>query len=211
VRDVRGLPAARATVRVSGPPLRTLTDDAGRFTLREVPSGTQQFEVNRLGSWPGSQLVDVPATGARDISLALGPRAEAMARAPAPDNNTDDPTGFEERRNAGIGQFIWGADLAKSQTKDISELLLQAPMLFRGTTGRVKLIKMKGVSDAPCTPNYFINGYPWHSGIAGLAQIEVEQSLDLGNLRGVEVYSHAAVPAIFDRKNGCGSVIIWTR
>jgi hypothetical protein len=211
VRDVRGLPAARATVTVSGPPLRALTDDAGRFSLREVPSGTQLFEVRRAGSWPGSQFVDVPGTGARDISLALGPRAEATARTPPVAGDLDDPTGFDERRNAGIGQFIWGPDLAKVRSKDISELLLQAPMLFRGSTGRVKLIKMKGRADAPCTPNYFINGYPWRSGIPGLAQIELEQSLDFGKLRGVEVYGHAAVPAIFDRKNGCGSVVIWTK
>jgi hypothetical protein len=211
VRDVRGLPAARATVTVSGPPLRALTDEAGRFSFREVPSGTQLFEVKRVGAWPGSQLVDVPGAGARDISLALGPRAEAMGRAPTTDSSPDDQTGFEERRNAGIGQFISGADLAKMRSRDINDLLLHAPMLFRGATGHVKLIKMKGIADAPCTPNYFINGYPWRSGIAGLAQIEVEQSLDLGNLRGVEVYSHAAVPAIFDRKNGCGSIVIWTR
>ncbi|HVT38977.1 MAG TPA: carboxypeptidase-like regulatory domain-containing protein [Gemmatimonadaceae bacterium] len=211
VRDVRGLPAARAMVTASGPPLRALTDEAGRFSLRDVPSGTQLFEVRRVGSWPGSQLVDVPVSGARDISLALGPRAEAIGRAEQGASNPDDETGFEDRRNAGIGQFIWGSGLAKSRVKDISDLLLQAPMLFRGTTGKVKLVKMKGIANASCTPNYFLNGYPWRPGISGLAQIEVEQSLDLGILRGVEVYSSAAVPPIFDRKNGCGSVIIWTR
>ena len=211
VRDAAGKPASNAIVTVFGPQLSALTDEGGRFTLRDVPTGTQLFEAKQIGSWPRTELVDVPRVGVKELALSLGPRASGLAAVRAVGPNTDDRTGFEERRYAGIGQFVAPEANEKKPARSLTSLLLRASWLFLGTTGRLKIIKMKGATGVDCVPNYFINGYAWRAGISGMAEREFQSVLEPGQIRGVEVYPHSAIPPFFDRRNGCGSVIMWTR
>jgi hypothetical protein len=212
VRDSRGNPAPNATVKVAGSSLRAVTGETGRFVIRDVPSGTHVFEAKLLGTWPTTELVNVPQAGAYEVALRLGPGASSLPPArPTGGANLDDVTGFEDRRFAGIGQFIVPDASEKKPPKNLTQLLLRASWLFRSSNGWREFIKMHGPGRSDCIPNYFVNGYPWRAGFQGLALTEMSQALDPGDIRGIEVYSAAAVPPMFDRRNGCGSIVVWTR
>ena len=211
VRDAAGKPASNATVTVFGPVRTALTDEAGRFLIRDVPTGTQLFEARQIGAWPRTELVDVPRAGATELALSLGPRATGLPPVRSVGASPDDDTGFEERRHAGIGQFVAPEASEKKPAMSLGSLLLRAPLLFVGTTGRLKIIKMRSASGTDCVPNYFINGYVWRAGISGLAEREFQSVLEPGQIRGIEVYPYSAIPPFFDRRNGCGSVVMWTR
>jgi carboxypeptidase family protein len=212
VRDTRGNPAPNASVKVAGPSLRTVTDAAGRFVIRGVPSGTQVFEAKQLGAWPVSTLINVPQAGTQEISLALGPRAPGLPPPrPTVGATPDDDTGFEDRRLAGIGQFVVPGAQEGKPPKTLTQLLLRASWLFRSTSGWREFVKMHRPGRADCLPNYFVNGYPWRAGFQGLALTEISQALEPADIRGIEVYDAGAIPPIFDRRNGCGAIALWTR
>ena len=212
VGDAGGAPVRDALVRLAGSERRALTDGAGAFSIAGVPLGTQQFEVRRAGHWPGTAVVDVPANGVHGARFALGARASKLGPVPPVDSATrDDDTGFEDRRRAGIGQFVTAAEIGKKPVRSLNDVLVRASMLSLAFTARQRLVRMKGAAGEPCAPTFFLNGFAWISGIRGLAQSDIQSVLEPAELRGVEVYAPAQIPERFNRRNGCGVVVLWTR
>jgi hypothetical protein len=235
VRDGRARPAARATVTLRGPsPLSAWTDDAGRFVFDHVPTGTQSFEVRQQGTWPAVAEVDIPSAGRRDVELRTGQRDPSRGPvSPATALAGGDPTGFDDRRESGIGRFLTSDEIAFANVKTLPEALLRLPPLVVGGTIRkpskalelvlraekkpvgevvfIPIVKMKVSSDLQCLPNFFMNGIAWAPSLPGQAQMELQSVLDLAMVKGIEVYAPAAIPPMFDRHTPCGSVVIWTR
>jgi hypothetical protein len=235
VRDARARPAARATVTLRGPtPVSAWTDDAGRFVFESVPTGTQSFEVRQPGTWPTVAVVDVPSAGRRDVELLIGRRDPSRGPvSPATSLAGGDPTGFEDRRDAGIGKFLTADEIALYKVKSLPEALLRlSPLVVGGTVRKpskvlelvlraekkpvgevvyVPIVKMKVASDVQCLPNFFVNGVAWTPSLPGQAQMEMQSVLALAVVKGIEVYAPSAIPPMFDRHTPCGSVIIWTR
>jgi hypothetical protein len=59
---VGGLPLSGAQVRVVGARGTALSDEGGRFELRDLPAGTQVLEVKRIGYLLAQQPVGLRAT-----------------------------------------------------------------------------------------------------------------------------------------------------
>ncbi len=235
VRDARERPVPRALVMVAGPaPLSAVTDDAGVFTLRGVPAGTQLFELRQVGSWPATFEVDVPSAGRRNVALTLGRRASTVTRGAAADSvDPEDQSGFDERRAAGIGRFLSAEEIAARKPQSLADALLRLPPIVTGGTIRTPskmtelrlrlegqpvpavvytaIVKMRVSGSVVCTPHFFVNGVVWTPGLPGQAQRELEGVVDLASVRGIEVYPSATVPPMFDRHTDCGSVLIWTK
>ena len=235
VRDARGRPAPRATVVLADTtPVRVRTDDSGRFTMRNVPAGTRRFEARRPGSWPQATAVDVPSAGSREVALALGRGTSNVAPVPAvaPGDSTDD-SGFEERRRAGIGRFITAQEIARARLKRLSDALVRLPPLIVGSTVRspskavelllraegkpigdivyTPILRMRISAVRSCTPAFYLNGIAWLPELPGRAQLEIQSVVGIEQVRGIEVYPPATIPVLFDRSNGCGSVLVWTQ
>ncbi|MFI5310137.1 MAG: carboxypeptidase regulatory-like domain-containing protein [Gemmatimonadales bacterium] len=235
VRDQRSRPAARATVTLRGPaPVSAWTDDAGRFVLDGVPTGTQSFEVRQPGTWPTLAEVDVPGRGRRDVELSLGVRhASRGPVSPATPPAAADPTGFSDRRDAGIGTFITAEEIVSLKLKSLAAAMLQlSPLVVGGTVRKpsralelvmraehkpvgevvlMPIVNMRVSRDLQCLPNYFVNGVGWTASLPGQAQMELQSVVDLSIVQGIEVYTPSAIPSMFDRHTPCGSVLIWTR
>jgi len=69
VRGVGGLPLSGAQVRVVGARGTALSDERGRFELRDLPAGTQVLEAKRIGYLLAQQPVELRA--ARQIAQDL--------------------------------------------------------------------------------------------------------------------------------------------
>jgi len=75
-RDTRQ-PITQATVQVEGLALGGVTDDAGRFTLRQVPAGTHRLRAWRL-DYPPVLVSDVTVSPGRDADVLIELLPEAV-------------------------------------------------------------------------------------------------------------------------------------
>ncbi len=225
VRDAKGRPAAQATVLVLGTGLRVKTDAGGNYSIARVPGGTHPVEVRRPGNWPTLTNVDVPGRGTKAVDLPLGPGHDSpqAVRTDSPDSpdspDSIDVTGFTDRSQSGIGTFASAATIAAQPTASLADILSKLyPMAAAGRTrlslnlgenAMTKLMKMAPSGSSVCTPNYFLNGVPWLPTIRGRAQMEIESTIDTRLITGIEVYEPHTIPPQFDRRDKCGSVVIW--
>lgn len=73
-------PIAQATVQIEGLGKGGVSDDAGRFTLRQVPAGTYRLRAWRL-DYPPVMLSDVAVTPGRDTDVLIELLPEAVPQA----------------------------------------------------------------------------------------------------------------------------------
>jgi len=81
----------RANITVAGSGARAIADDAGRFLLRGVRSGSITVRVRALGYRPTEQVVEVPEFGIVEMEVRLIPApimlARIRTRAPSPERD----------------------------------------------------------------------------------------------------------------------------
>ncbi|MEQ9400715.1 MAG: carboxypeptidase regulatory-like domain-containing protein [Longimicrobiales bacterium] len=82
--SVGGRPLGGAEVRLAGRTWRTLADEAGRWTIREVPPGVYRIgfshaALDSLGLDPGWREVGVRADSVVDVALAIPPLSRLLA------------------------------------------------------------------------------------------------------------------------------------
>lgn len=123
VQDFAARPLPNARVRMFGRPT-VRTNDRGEVTLDSLSQGTQTLEVFAIGYQAARRVVDV--TGQRQFTdtvtltslRGLLDTVRIVAGA--------DPTGFDRRRLAGMGQFITAADVEREDPAETSRLLSDA-------------------------------------------------------------------------------------
>ena len=211
-RAVRG-----ALVRVAGGTgLPVRSDSGGAFVLDGVAAGTQELDVRGYGFWPATERMSVPSGGAKTTRIILrgGGERKAVPRGDislVAGSVPDDPSGFEDRRFAGLGHFITGADLEQKPARTLNDVFKRAPSVHLREVARHRMAALRDRAGEYCTPSFFVNGLPWRAGIRGFAQSEIESVVASRDLRGVEVYTAQVIPRNFDRRDGCGSIVLWTR
>ena len=76
--DATNEPLSNVQIFVQGTSLGTLTNAQGRYTLVNVPTGTQVVRANRLGYSAGSQQVTIAAGVTSTVDFRLSPSAVAL-------------------------------------------------------------------------------------------------------------------------------------
>ena len=129
-------------------------------------------------------------------------------------------SGFDVRRQQGLGAFLTEQDIGKHTFSDLTAVLqgIRGIRLERtggpfGTVASVYLNGQVNFSQRRCVPNYFLDGAPFH--VADAAGIrELIGFVKPEGIKGIEVYSNpGTIPAQYDMMSftGCGSIVIWTR
>ena len=80
VRDATSRPIAGTTVFVPGTPLRTTTDDSGRFVLRGVPAGDATLRARRSGFGIGTATVAVAPVDTARATFTLDAEALSLSQ-----------------------------------------------------------------------------------------------------------------------------------
>jgi hypothetical protein len=203
VRDARGRPLRDARASVEEAAGEALTNDAGRFLLAGLPSGTQTLEVRLLGFGAARVPVELRNrdTAAVEVVLqqatVLGavrvvvPRA-ALRLAEA-----------EQRRRAGLGYHLTEAEIKRHVT--VRSLFADIPdVITRGRSVYDFQIWLNGTGQ-PCPALLYIDGI--ETSVAHLVTFKPADLLE------VEVYPRGATaPARYTMLRGtCGVVLVWTR
>ena len=199
VRGLSGEPFAGAEVHVRHARSSTITDNAGRFALDDLPAGTQMLVVGH----PGYSLAELP------VELRPGKRVEQDVLLVRPltleDIQDTDLEAFDAvRRSNQYGQFLTREQIGRkkhaAETVDLFDDLLGFTTFGRGRSARVvsniALANKRRCSEA----SVIVQG----------GQGRRINDVTPNQIAGIEAYADAAfVPARFAGQADCGVVVIW--
>ncbi len=207
VKSVSGQSIASARVVLWGASGNGTNTTNGQYTLDGLPTGTQMVEARAIGYQPRRVVVDVPATeGAiADITLDVLVATVDTVRVRG-DRVSVQMAEFEKRRRTGFGAFIDENQLNARSPIFMADIFRTVPGVSivsgQSPQGRV----MMRANGGTCAPAVFLNGMNVQVPDGNLDAIMNSQEV-----MAVEVYSRTSnVPAQFDSRNGCGSIVVWT-
>ena len=201
------VPVPGAIARLEWTGKSVAVDSDGRFELRGLAPGPGLLQIRaicyQIGSWAVNlaESTVVSRTFEMDEVPVVLPELNATT---TPVDDWRSPQGFEVRRQRGDGYFVTEQQLKEQQPRTLAEVLRTVPGVYTFCTSygcRVLMLR----STPPCTPEYFLDGYP--------ASLAVGPDFPIQGTRGIEVYGDAfAVPNEFQKLGlRCGVIAIWTR
>ena len=181
----------------------TRTDTAGRFTLREVPLGTQQVEVIAIGLQPTARTVDVSLTDTAFLEMHVTrPVTLQKVNIVASSVRQQFVAEFNTRRSKGIGVFRDSTQVSVHGT--LTSVFSTIPGVSMVRDG---LFFPRGTGT--CVPIVWIDN------------VHVQSTDDILALRpsdigAIEVYLREFnIPPQFLVRNSrtpqCGSIVVWTK
>lgn len=194
----------------------TKTDSGGHFLVRAPKVGTYSIRVRKVGFMGGE-------TG--NVELALPEEYELTIRTPrvAPVLSGVRVTagytrgyewlqGFEDRRKAGIGEFLTQQQINDKNSMNVGELLRGLPGVGvePGPNGWYLVTSQRGgrsLQNSACLMDMYLDGIP-------MDQEAIHRSTRPVDLEAIEVYhGPATVPSQFKKQmtGSCGVVLFWTR
>lgn len=213
-------PVAGARVIIAATGRYATSDSAGRFELRDIPSGVIRFFFAADG-YPRTSAVlafargetmvqafelDSASVSAADDSLARASRAQRLT----PTEITAEPSrgvryeDFERRLRTGRGQYVTRQVIEErgyNNLSDAARTLRGVNVECGGPRGCVVKFARAG---ANCYPQYIVDGRP--DNVFG-------PYVAIRDIEGLEFYAGASdVPGEFAGVDAaCGVVVIWTR
>ena len=201
VRGLSGAPLVGAQVHVRHARASTVSDSAGRFSLGDLPAGTQVLVVRH----PGYKLAELPVElrpGKRVDQAVLLVRPLALDAIESADLEVFDAN----RRTNPYGQFLTQAQIEgkkhAAETIDLFDDLLGFTVFGRGTTARV-ISNLALTNRVDCSEARVIV----HGG-----QGRRVNDVTPREIAALEAYADAAfVPGRFIGQADCGVVVLWLR
>lgn len=205
VRTASGQPVAGAEVRVRHGEPSAVTDDAGRFTLGGLPSGTQVLLVRRLGYTLAELPVELRPDRSADVNVRLTRTVTLdSVRVTASRWKMAE---FEYNRRTNLqGRFLTLADIQKSHARKTSDLL---PLLGGSVMmGRGRHVKMMETDYDPPGTHSCKEANVVIDGVDGQTVDDVLPN----QIEGIELYKNAAAaPLEYAGRADCGLIVIWLR
>ncbi|WP_420614500.1 carboxypeptidase regulatory-like domain-containing protein [Candidatus Palauibacter sp.] len=201
-------PVATAAISVLGRPRVVESNGQGWFVLDDVPGGTRELEVRRLGYAPLRHTVTVTRDRTTEVEIGLVPAPVEMEPlvATATRSRRLEIKGFYERKRwgerTGNGYFFDPDYIERWRPSSVETMVRMAvPGVGRGLTNRRMSV---GFSDSPCKMRRFLDGIDVTNRPVPVLMIEV---------LAVEVYKGpASLAAGFGGSDArCGAIAIWTK
>jgi hypothetical protein len=203
VRGVGGLPLGEAQVRVVGARGTAVSDARGRFSLGDLPSGTQVLEVRRIGYLLAQQPVELRSgrTVTQDVQLRRIVTLDSI-RVLAQRSRYRE---FEFNRKANrFGKFFTADSIEQRHPLYTSDLFRVTPGFKVAGFALDAVVKSSrgasSISRGECSPNIVIDGMPHQ-------EINLISPSDVGAL---EIY-RPDEPGPLQYNEGCGVIVIWSK
>jgi hypothetical protein len=203
VRGVGGLPLGEAQVRLLGAGGTSVSDARGRFSLGDLPSGTQILEVRRIGYLLAQQPVELRSgrTVTQDMQLRRIVTLDSI-RVLAQRSRYRE---FEFNRRANrCGKYFTVDSVEQRHPLYTSDLFRMTPgfkvvgfaldAVDRSSRGA------SSITRGECSPNIVIDGMPHQ-------EINLISPSDVG---AIEIY-RPGEPGPIQYNDGCGVIVIWSK
>ena len=206
----RPLAGARLGIR-NGPTARA--DDRGAFTLTGVPTGTRMLDVRAVAYAPQALPVDV-TDGAAPLRITLVSLKSVLDTVKVRGNLSlyrSQQEFLKRKQHSGAGRFITEEDIAKRNPVAAVDLFrtMTGIMIARDDNQYDILVQrsMSSFANPYCRVAVFVNGVALRDPTVD----DLNGYLRPSQILGIEVYDGGSAPMEFSKRNGCGSVVIWTR
>jgi hypothetical protein len=197
-----GRPLADVEVRVLNARPVTRTDAAGRYTLNNLPSGTQLLAVRRIGYLVGDVAVELRPNRvvSQNVLLRRVVSLDSIRVVARRSRYAD----FEyRRRNSAMGRFLTAGDLAKQHATELAPVIQHFggfTVVGFGPNAQVYSTAAKAGRPNCKEVNVVIDG-------VDQATINMVPPHDIAAL---EIYPEAAgAPGQYRAE--CGLIVIWTK
>lgn len=145
--DSTDQPVAGAQVTLPGIGRTTSTSDSGTFRLGDLPAGTHEVVVHRIGYAPLTTTVTIQPGQRREQKLLLT-RVTTLDSVRVVESAFDlVMRSFEDHKRVGLGSFLTRADLAKVETLKMSAVLqsLRGIRLVHGRGTQSWVVRNRGI------------------------------------------------------------------
>ena len=202
IRGAGDLPLASAEVRVIGTRALAQTDAMGRYTIGNLPAGTQLLEVRRLGYG----VADVPVELRSGVTVNGDMRLQKIV-------NLDSVrvvamgTRYREfsdhRAHSMYGVFLDQETMEKEHAVSMSDIIARIPgFIVRGEGPFAQVLSARSPTLHPCRANVIVNGIP-NQPINDYPPVMVGA---------VEAYREGEItPNDYFDLRGCATIAIWTK
>ena len=205
---------AGSRVELIGTDVVALTNEAGEFTMMNLPSGSHVLLARHLGFAAETAPVDLTAREPQKVTIKLPKYVAIMdpVLVTARRNATLDRVGFNQRRKSANGYFLGPDQLQKIHPFYLTDIFRRVPGLRVSYSGmnqeRVTSSRgVSGLSGGDCV-QYFVDDQPWLSTQPG----DIADFVNGTEVVAVEVYQAPNAPAQYTRAmGGCVSIVLWTR
>ena len=203
VRGTGGVPLASAELRVLGTRAAGRSDAGGRYSLGNLPAGTQLLEVRHIGYAAVEKAFELrsDATVTGDVQLQRVVNLDSM-RVVAVRSRYNEFN--DHRKHTTFGVFLDPEAMSRQHDPWMSDVILKVPgFTIAGEGPNARVISSRGVGSNFCSSaNIVIDGVPNQS-------INDVNPFMVGS---VEAYREGepTPPEFFDHK-GCGMIVIWTK
>jgi hypothetical protein len=205
----RGLPGVEIIVPEEEG-LRTITNQQGRFTLRDVDPGLTEVRFAHLGYAPRTAAVVVqPGRTVELLTTLVEQPIELEAIQVTVRSRYLEQNGFYNRRDVGRGVHFTPYDIERIDPIEISDLLRERVPGIRiqyGQGGEARVVSRRSITPTlgPCVLPVYIDGVR-----------AFDQDLDRyppEQIEAMEIYPGIGTPIEFiAHSNPCGLVLLWTR
>ncbi len=194
----------------------TKTDSGGNFLVKAPTVGVYSIRVRKFGYMGGE-------TGNMELALPdeyqitiktprVSPVLSGVKVTAKKTRGFEFLQGFEERRAAGLGQFITQNEINDKNSQTVGELLRGriGVGVEPGPNGWYLITSTRGgrsIQNNACLMDIFMDGIP-------MDQEAIQMSTRPVDLEAIEIYSGpATVPTQFKKQTtgSCGVVLMWTR
>ena len=209
VSDTNLVALGGATVSILGSDVKVSTGDNGRFRITGLRNGNYILAVHRIGYVPVAVAMALagvdtlrPSFEMRRIATALDTMIVTAKSAVARLQE------FERRRSMGEGHFITAADMERSGSVYVADIIRVVPSVgISEKRAGVQIAYNLRPSSHSCPFQIFLDGMPMPSG-TNLANLPPPK-----DLAGIEIYSGpATAPLQYSfGDTSCGVILLWTK
>lgn len=232
--DGSNRPLAGVEVLLEGSKKQTTTDNAGRFVLGDLPTGTRVILFRSVGYRPSRLRVQlVKGDTLRQEAILVPERAQELDPVVVTEN-LKRPRGlgfeaFEERRRFGIGKFLDSTTLRRYEGRRLDDVLRGLGLLMvnykevlpggpaergvqRATVTEIRAASPLRSAGAYCFMTVVLDGVTLYRLNGPGRPPDFRRELSTGSLAGVEYYRNAIeAPPEFGADADCGVLVLWTR
>jgi hypothetical protein len=203
---------AGSRVELIGTDKVALTNEAGEFTMANLPSGSRVLLARHLGYAAETIPVDLSPLEPQKVTITLPKYVAIMdpVLVTARRNASLDRVGYSQRKRSGSGYFLGPEQVQRINAYRLTDILRRVPGLHVTSNGIDDVVTSSrgGFSSGgrDCV-QYYVDDMPWLSVSPG----DINGFVSGHEVVAVEVYQGPTAPAQYTRMGSCATIVLWTR